>query len=163
MEKYFIVGVDTELYREYDAYLESQREIREVIVLFFKKHNIQANEYRAGSTSLWIKATAEDLKNFGDQMSKNADRAGARFFKKNSEILCLWAKEVKATGLRIFPKVYLRKWFSSSFQLSSRIFMHHDLLYLWVESDCNFDTPEGFAEIKMSKFYEALEDYTDGE
>lgn len=163
MEKYYIAGFETDLYREYLAYLENQLEIREVVAPFFEKHGITANEYLAGTANLWIVSTAADMEKFADQLSKNANPRGLRFFKIKSEIRRLWTEEVKATGLQIIQKPILRRWFPATFQLTSRVFMYQGLLYIWVNSDCNFPNPEGFAEIKASKYYEALEGYTDGE
>lgn len=155
MEKYYIVTPDSPIYEGYKDYKAMTKRVNAAFIEFAKEQGIETNEYYQSVHHLHICPTDGDIDKFGKYFKK--DTPG--LFKKNSLPAKAWINKCQALGLKSPRKPNLVFVFNVFGQIRCRLFMINDVLYASYETECAFDNPAGFKEIKGSEFFKAIEEY----
>lgn len=160
MEKFFIVKEGLKLNRDYWEYREGLKAVEEYVDKFMKSHDIEANAYYTSTEKLYIVPEGNDLEKFDKKLGKQEEN-GLRAFKANSSIGKEWKIYVKENEIKFVHKPFVGIYFSGFGRSKSRLFHIDKILYCTYECDYDFNTPNGFNEIKASEYYKAVEDHNE--
>lgn len=154
MEKYFRIPKENRFYGMYMEYKDMATRINDAIVEFFRENGITTNEYYPFTECLYICPTKEDEEKFGKYFKK--DDYGR--FKKTSPISKAWVAKCKELGLKYVSRPHLAFELGMYGKARQRLFMTDDELYGSLETEYDFETPEGLEEIKASEFFKIIEE-----
>nr|DAT54043.1 MAG TPA: hypothetical protein [Caudoviricetes sp.] len=161
MEKFYEVTDESKIKEEYLLYKENSEKIREVYKKFKKRHGIEASSYYPTTSNLYIIPTENDIKNFGNQLTKKDEGEGLRRFRANSRINKAWVRILEKLSLEVLHKPLLGFYFNIVGRHRTRIFSVDDKVYCSLQSEHEFKTPKGLEEIKASEFFKIIEDYNE--
>ena len=160
MEKFFIVTEESRLNNEYWEYQKNIKDVNEHVKKFMELHEIEAQEYYASQDKFYIVPTSKDLEKFNKNLSKPLENE-LRAFKGNSLIAKEWKRYLESNNVTILYKPYVGTYFRGFGRHKYRLFHIDDILYCTYECDYDFSSPSGFAEIKASEFYKAVEEHNE--
>lgn len=159
MEHYFKVTEASSLNREFMAYRENAKAIRELVKDFKATFAIESDVYWATDEALFIVPTKKDLSSRGSVYCAPIED-GLRKFKINSRIGKAWVKTLKDAGLKVLRKPYVPFYFRGfgGGRVRSRLFEIDGTVY------CSMDpfegeAPKGLIEMKASDFFKVIEDH----
>jgi hypothetical protein len=177
MERSFIATEECEYYKDNKRYESLAMQQKQFVKEFLLEKGIEATKYIVGGNGfvnqpfrecskkdiiLSIEPTMNDLVTFGRYLTK-PDQHNLCSFKKNSKIAKDFAKKCIDEQIIINlwspkPRDYFKS--ISYMAYSYQQFEYDNKLYIIVKSEYlkEDDTPTGFNEIKLSKYYQALEE-----
>lgn len=161
VEKAFKVSPDAKLYHTYFSAKEEKNKFHQLARAFFEKHDLIQNKGYYQTVYLAVELTDEQREKYSSQLKKLIDRNNMSYFKKNSPMDKEWQTEVVAhcdmnkldgTWLWYFP--YIGK---GSYALWDD---GYDNLYGYLsdENKDNLELSDWMIPIKMSEYYNALEE-----
>ncbi|MDD3251946.1 MAG: hypothetical protein PHV18_05230 [Lachnospiraceae bacterium] len=157
MEKYYIVTPSSPVYKQYLDYVEMSEKVNNAFKEFAEEHGIETSEYYQMVDELRICPTDTDKDKFKEFFKKHEDG----WFKKNSKIAKEWIDKCKELELKTPYKPRIAFVISFSGKSSSRLFMINDVLYASFCTDCDFENPDEFDEMRGSEFFKIIEEYED--
>lgn len=155
MEKYYIVTPESSVHKDYMVYKSMSEKVNAAFVEFAKEQGIETHEYYQSAQSLHICPTDNDTDKFGKFFKKDAPS----LFKKNSLPAKAWVSKCQDLGLKSPHKPHLAFYLNMYGRAHSRLFMINDVLYASYETECDFENPVGFNEIKASEFFKVIEEH----
>ena len=153
MDKYFVTEKENKFYQRCANYIKEYEEVYEKAYQYLKKFakEITKNEIGIVGENLYITDTKENKERFGKQL-KNTPYAKFLGFRKNSEIAKGWHGEKPMKPMFIFDVLPI-----APGRFSERLFIFENKLYVCCRCECDYETPQGFAEIKASEWYALCE------
>lgn len=158
MEHYFKVTDASSLHRDFMAYRDNSKAIRELVTDFIATHVVESTVYWATTEAFYIVPTEKDVSSHGSILCAPIDQ-GLRKFKLNSRIGKAWVKALKENDLKVLGKPAVPFYFRPfrGGRTRSRLFEIDGTVY------CSLvpfegDPPEGLVEMKASEFFKAIED-----
>lgn len=159
MEKFFIIGKDSQLYNLYFEYIKDLETNRKIYDDFCKQYGIEAGSYIPGKDYLVIIPSEKDKDRFMNDFTQEYWDGGGRQFKKRSQIGKAW------TGVMSDIKAPRKPGYFYIINLvgrySERIFHIGDILYGSLKAECTYQLHECMKEIKASEFYKIIEDHNE--
>lgn len=157
MERCFIIGKETKLYKDHKKYNENVKSNNKIIDKFMRDNGIEASEYCCISNDTFaIIPTESDKQKFGASLTKKDWGYGLRAFSKRSKIF----KAYKNLNLNIVCRPVLWQYVYIE-RAGVRLFMLDDILYATLDGEGitpETQFPTGWNEIKQSEFYRILEE-----
>ncbi|SDW31431.1 hypothetical protein [Paenibacillus sp. PDC88] len=158
MTGYFKVTEASSLHRDFIAYRDNAKAIRELVKDFSATHAIESTTYWPTDEALYIVPTEKDVSSHGSILCAPIE-SGLRKFKVNSRIGKSWLKALKDANLKVIRKPPVAFYFRSfsGGRIRSRLFSVDDQVYCSLDP-FEGDPPEGLTEMNASEFFKIIED-----
>ena len=150
MEKYFVVNENHDFYKRCSQYIEKRNDIFNKAYAYMKQFDVEDREVGVSGRSIYVADTKENRDKFGNMLKKDAKR-GWLEFKKNSKIAKEWTHE------KPYPPSFIFDVLSDCGRYSERMFIFENKLYIGFRLDHDFETPDGYTEIKASQYHATVE------
>lgn len=161
MEKYYEVTPAANLHNAFVAHENYINTLIGVFGKFAEEHGIETSKFSPSVERLQIVPTAADAEKFDSQLIHNKKFCELGTFKILSPMAKAWREACEAAGYSqsvIDPRLLLPGTFNVC-KIRYRLFREKDgVIYCSVDSEQQFDTPEGFKELKASEFYRRMEE-----
>lgn len=161
MEKYFEISKNHEVYNGYFEWLEFKNKINKAFKDYASKREIEASEFLPRQDTVGIVPTKADNEKF-EKFLKQPD-GRIRFFKKNTAYAKEWVQMLRNEGIKISHKPRIA-WYFNWYKSRTRLFNIESKLYGSYECEQDeFKLPDGFIEMKASKFFKIIEDWEESQ
>lgn len=158
MERYFRLTEESALQRDFIAYKNNAKVLRELIIEFNTTHGIKSGVYYATDEALYIIPTESDLEKHSSVLCAPIEE-GLRKFKVNSRIGKAWVKGLKDKNLSVLRKPPVAFYFPrfGGGRIQSRIFEIDGVVYCSM-NPCEESQISGMVEMKASEFFKVIEE-----
>lgn len=158
MERFFKIKKDYCIYKDYFEWWNNLEIQKEAWKKFKAMVGIES-DYVAFNENLIFVPTENDVIKFGRFLCKGDLGNGAKQVKRTSTLQKDWINFIKNNNVKLLHKPNIVFDFPMGGRVRSRLFHYGEDLYCSVDVETNveYEVPEGYEEIKGSEFYKIME------